>query len=308
MASKVLFVNHLQDRCGVYQYGKRLFDCLLEDTRYEHKYVAVNDEASYIESVQSFQPDLIIINWHEATMTWFNRRLNYLVKAKQFIVFHEGALPADLAFDGIFSVAGAHSPGDNVHAVQRPLIDFAKKERKKNDPIKIGSFGFGFNNKGFDRICQLVQEQFDAATLHLHITTAYFGQINEYVARNIIEQCKSMVTKPGIELVITTDFVNDDELLSFLHNNDINIFLYDDEPHRKAVSSIIDYVVSAEACFAVNSSSMFKHLGECWDGVNVDKTSLSDIIDNGNATALKLKSEWSGDNIRDAFYNVIKEI
>jgi hypothetical protein len=307
MVNKVLFVNHLQERCGIYQYGKRLFNCLMQDDRYEHEYVATNDKQTFIETCQKFQPDVIIFNWHEATMRWFTRDLNYINNAKQFIVFHEGAIPLDIDFDGCFSAAyHRYDPSQSIYSIPRPLIEFNPSVKQANTIPSIGSFGFGFVNKGFEKVCSLVQDQFNEASLKLHITTAHFGQNNDQTVKNIINYCKHMVTKPGIELAITTDFISDDSLLNFLHSNEINIFMYDDEPHRRAHSSVIDYVVSAQSCFAVNSSSMFSHLGEHWDSVNIDKTNIQDIIDRGNSVAIQLQQQWSDSNVRDSVYEVIK--
>ena len=298
MASKILFVNHVQRQCGVFQYGDRLFKNLICDSRYTSKYVNIDDSAVFNIERESFQPDIIVYNWYGSTMPWLTSELSSSIKEKQIFIYHEGAYPAHLTYDHIISVET-----DLV----RPLHRYTKFNRNKNDIITIGSFGFGFENKGFEKICSMVQDQFDRALIRLHITSAYFGDQYGDISSRVIDRCRSLITKKGVQLEITTDFITDQELMDFLASNDINLFLYDEMPGR-GLSSVIDYVVSSEACFGVNSSSMFRHLQDQWINVNTDNMTLASIIDNENAPSLSLKEQWSIERSQDVFYDMVKDI
>jgi len=176
-----------------------------------------------------------------------------------------------------------------------------------NEIVSIGSFGFGFPNKGFDRLCLRVQEEFDHANINIHMTAAFFGDANGELREQVAARCASFIYKPGIKLQIGRDFIDDNGVLKFLSENDINIFMYDDMPGR-GLSSVIDYAVSVDRPFAVNSSSMFRHVLEKTPSVNVDNFSISEIINNGPNISKFYQQEWSNNSLRDKMFYILESI
>ena len=67
---KILFTNHTQQQCGVYQYGKRVSDILIKDTRYSFFYCETDTYLEFVEKLNEINPDVIIYNWHPSTMQW----------------------------------------------------------------------------------------------------------------------------------------------------------------------------------------------------------------------------------------------
>jgi hypothetical protein len=55
---KVLFINPVPERCGVHQYGLRLFSILVESVRLHATY-------STTDTCDTFGiPDVVVYNWH----------------------------------------------------------------------------------------------------------------------------------------------------------------------------------------------------------------------------------------------------
>ena len=118
--------------------------------------------------------------------------------------------------------------------------------------------------------------------------------------------CMSKITKPKISLNVTTDYISDEELVTFLSKNDINVFLYDLQPER-GQASILDYAISAGRPIGLSNSFMFHHLGEFYDKMNLSKNSIEKIISYGNADILKLQERWSNKNFVKDIENIVEK-
>ena len=156
----------------------------------------------------------------------------------------------------------------------------------------IGSIGFGTPKKGFEKIVELVQSEFDEAIIRFNIPFASFGDNDGINAKAIAAACKSFIKKPGIQLQVSHDFLNKNSLLDFLAQNTINVFLYEDTGGR-GLSSTIDNALAVERPIAVSDSIMFRHLFDAKPSVCVSKNSLKDIISNGFTPLQKYLDEFS---------------
>ena len=303
---KVLMVNHAQERCGVHQHGKRLFDVLSSDKRYESLVLETDSVGEFYAVYENFKPDYIFYNWHVSTIPWLTPDVSYTVQSKQILFHHENALPHHLNHNAIIMADMTEDAGLNQYSLPRVLLDYQYK-KNDNNVVSIGSFGFGFNNKGFDRIISKVCDEFDEAVINMHITSAFFGDESGALARQISESCKSFLSNPGVTLNITNNFISDKEVLELLSLNDINIFLYDDMTHR-GLSSAVDYAISCGQPFAINSSYMFRHLRDLYPEINLDNNSIKDVLSLGNYPSMQLKELWSNENIRNKFYDILGSI
>ena len=304
---RVLVVNNYQKQCGIYQHGKRLAEVLESDVRYEIKYLEADTAAIFFSTVKEYQPDVVFYNWNVATLPWLVPQVTYEVKAKQLFFFHEFEMPHTYNYDAIVMANMSEIVDAKIYGLPRVIFDFELPEIKKNDIINVGSFGFGFNNKGFETICQRVSNEFDEANINLHITSSFFGDPSGALMRDISMRCISQFDSPSIKVNVTNEFMSDEDLVKFLRRNDVNLFLYDYEANR-GMSSATDYAVSAGRPFGVSNSSMFDHVNEIFPQVNAENHSIKEIIEFGNAPSEYFKSQWSNQKLKDKFYYILKEV
>lgn len=304
---KVLFINHSQQECGVYQYGKRVSDIISVDERYSVFYIEVNNSLEFINEVNRISPDIIIYNWHEATMRWLTSNItNNIKNVKQLFIYHESSFPSHLKSDGFLMTDFTEDENNRKFSILRPIFERQNTKTYNDIPI-IGSFGFGFENKGFERLCQVVNDSFNKAIIHLHITKAFFGDRNGIISNRIINRCRNIITNPNIELIITDNFMSNEEILEFLNKNTVNVFLYDNMPGR-GLSSTIDYAVSVDVPLVVNNSNMFRHLLADKPEISIDNNTIIDIINMGNSSVQYFREKWSNDKMRDKFYKILQKI
>ena len=259
----VLFLNHKIENCGVYQYGKRVFDILAVDEEINYIYKEVDTYQEY----HDLQKDVsyIIYNYHCATMPWLTHE-NIQKTVKNIGIPHESSAAL---FDIVCNIDPDQPETATSVSLPRPLFETIESlpmrsevkefiEYTDADTPIFGSFGFGFEFKGFDKIIKYVNEQYDTAIIKFVIPVAHYDpDVNRISAINSI--CHNVNIKPTIKLLISNSFFTTNEILQFLRSNTMNIFLYD-KLEGRSISSTIDYALSVKRPLAISDSCMFKHI------------------------------------------------
>lgn len=293
----ILFINHKEKQCGVYQYGYRIAMILQKSTAYNFIYCEVEHEIEFDDLIWEHSPIAVFYNYHIATMGWVNDFiLEEYPDIKHYGIYHEGNDAMKISFDYYLNTDSTTLDVRNKFSLPRPLFEDFQMEYVKNSVPIIGSFGFGFNNKGFERLCSMVNEQFDEAVIRLHIPFSHYGDSEGHSARGIVSKCVELLTKPTINLVATHDFLSDHEVLDFLAQNTLNAFLYDEMPNR-GLSSVIDYALSVNVPIAITNTDMFRHIKNTYPSIVIENTSLKDIIEAGTIPLKQYKNMWSNDNL-----------
>lgn len=253
MQKKILFINNKTERCGVADYGRRLFSIIKD-----------HFDITYCDGKPDLTGyDIALYNYHHATMPGIKCNNK---SVKHIALFHE-------AFQNI--TPDTWIP---VSELPRPLFSGFKPRCTRSWEIPIiGSFGFGFSDKNFPAIAKMVKREFEQAVLRLNIPFAEFGDADGSMARNISAQCAEILTGTEIKIQITHDFLSHDQLLSWLQMNDLNIFLYD-QTMRPGLASAPDYALSVRRPLAISNSQMFRHLPS---SICVDNISLPRLIAKG---------------------------
>ena len=173
---------------------------------------------------------------------------------------------------------------NNIFSIPRPLFDKFENDDtpSDNEIITIGTFGFGFRDKNFPKLAQLVCEQFDTAKIRINTPYATFGDVDGHSARSEVAKMQQIINQSNknIILEVNHDFLEHDTLLNFLRGNDINIFMY--EPfNERSLSGSIDYALSARRPIGISRSWMFRHINWVKPSIFIDELPIKDIIKNG---------------------------
>lgn len=246
--SKILLLNHNSQRCGVADYGRRLFAILKPHM-----------DIDYCDTIPDFTGyDIALYNYHYATQPNASSENR---SVKHIALFHEAFL--NFSPDEVI----------NVTDLPRPLFENLNLPTVVNEVPVIGSFGFGFPDKDFPRICKLVVQQYHEAIIRFNIPFAQFGDDNGYLAKSEVEKCKKKLSGTNIKLEVNHNFLPDNDLLQWLNGNDINLFLYK-ESHGRGISSSTDYALSVRKPIGISNSEMFRHLPK---DICVDNILLKDL-------------------------------
>jgi hypothetical protein len=256
----VLIINHDNVECGTYQFVSRINNIVSNSHSIHYVYHNVSSRVGYRYLLEKHNPDYIVYNWHKDRINWLlESDITGNKGAKHYFIFHDGSIfnhYDKYLFSGEMPNYSTPIPKEKSVLLPRPLIKY-NGSYPINDIPTIGSFGFATDHKQFPELVTLVNQTFSKAHIRLHITSPYFGVTEGYNLPKIVNQCKANNYNPDIQLTINTNFVDDQELLTFLAGNDINVFNYA-YMQNPGISSAIDYALSVRRPFAVTRNNLFR--------------------------------------------------
>jgi hypothetical protein len=278
----VLFLSQRGHQCGVGDYGERLYDILKRSKTINFIYSDTMD----LDNI-----DIVLYNYHSATLPHITDAfLQDKRHVKHIALYHE----SNIAF----------TPDKIIHIpnLPRPIDYNSDFEQPNNEIITIGSFGFGFPNKNFPRIAQLVREQFDVAKIRLNIPYATYGDSNGQLAMNEVQKVINILGSSNIELEVNNNYLDKNGVVEFLRKNDINLFLFD-EMNGRGLSSSIDYALECNRPIGISNSYMFRHLKNVSSTIFVDEIGINEIVKKGVEPLLPIREYHNSDNLLSVIEN-----
>ncbi len=307
---KVLLISRKAARCGVADYGARVYNILLKSPRLTTTYAEIDGPNEYEEVFYNIQPDIVLYNYYPVILPWINDSfLQNKRHVKHIIIHHE--LGAGFTPDAIIDVDSTMPDkiDQNWFNSPRPLFENIKSQYTPHSIPIIGSCGFGFSDKNFPQIAKLVSEQFEQAIIRINMPFATFGDEDGGRAREEVRKMHEIIDNSGrdIRLIIDHNFLKPQELVEFLSYSDINLFLYD--PHQtRSLSGSIDYALSARRPIGISRSWMFRHINWITPSILVDETPIKDIILNGIEALKPIYEKHTNDNFLNKYEYVITKI
>lgn len=316
----ILFLNHKVKQCGVYQYGLRFHEILNQSNIHTYIYCEVANITEYYDAINTYKDcHTILYNYHSSTMPWL-RANTIQKKVKNIAIVHESP-------GHIFDIVLSLNPESQLeHYLPRPIYENVPDLLRanpistqvisefimtptldneiNNTPI-FGSFGFGFEFKGFDKIVELINKNYDTAIIKFVIPTAFFDPHAQTRYTALYNQCIAKNTKPGIKVYITNEFFTNTDLLHFLSSNTANIFLYD-MLHGRSISSAVDYALSVKKPLIISDSCMFRHIYK--DSICPYKTPIRECIANSLTLVNTYCDKFSNINLINKINNIMSQI
>lgn len=315
MMNTILFLNHKKKQCGVYQYGIRLYSILQKCDTYHYMYIEVESYEEY-NTIVSAHPKCkcIMYNYHSTTMTWLHSS-NIQRLVKNIGIPHESSFDI---FDSVCNIDPNGIETSTIYNIPRPIYEHVDTMLTNYEPstsnIKdfihysepnvpiFGSFGFGFMNKGFDKIVQYVNEQCDRAIIKLVITTGDYVPGSHETNNTLRQLFDSINDNTKITLMITHDFFSVNDVLYFLRSNTMNIFMHD-TMHGRGISSVIDYAISVKRPLAISDSYMFRNIYS--DEICLYKNSISSCIERSVNYYTRFLTEYTHVNVLSACKHIV---
>jgi SAM-dependent methyltransferase len=334
MKKTILFVTHSSKQCGVYEFGKKIFQAVSTSELYIFIKAECNSLKDLKEAIATHSPEAIIYNYHPSVLPWLCTKVLKGVykntvseeRAIQVGLIHEvtqKVTDTATAYRNKWVLGGSEKKlnslfdfyiaPDPTLLLKNPLVFKTGRLLDKYEgniqltDVSFGSFGFGTPNKGFEDVVKKVQSEFDEAIIRLNIPAADFGDEKGENARRIAANCKAIITKPGIKLEVSHEFKDNPALLDFLAGNAMNVFLYQDK-HGRGLSSAVDNALSVQRPIAVSRSPMFRHILSTSPSVCVEDNSLKEILANGFKPLEKIAKDWTSENLRWEYERILNRI
>jgi hypothetical protein len=257
---RALFLNHTEQKCGVYQMGRRIGRELAQAG--VAAYVETWDLGTALAWVAKHRPRAVIYNWHPSTMPWAGELVRRYPAVKHVGLIHEIAPDAAAAGADVFPHRVVCDPSfpSNGRSLFRTVrhVPRYNRPRVQNSQMTVGSFGFAVGGKMFPTIVHAVGAEFPEAVARLRIPHAHYGDDAGDLARSA-EAASRAVKVGGVRVEVEHAFLEDEALLDWLALNDLNVFFYEPNGGR-GIASALDYAIAVRRPIAINCSQMFRHL------------------------------------------------
>ena len=320
---KIAFVTNSATRCGIHQYGRAVHRVLSGSNKYKYEFVTTpheyvnpflpSEKVEWTAWLNMIDCDAILYNHCPSTMGWLDDEIVGAVNKPQWLITGHDELKILKNIQHHFVTNPLFENTDTHSALLRPLLlDHDLQYQPPGETIKVGTFGLAYTSKNLPLLVKYVNDSFPPdrlIELNIHATVGRYIIDGHHHLNHAVMTCRAFAN-PNVTVNITTDFIESlDEIVVKLHNNDINVFLYSDEPNRFAVSSALDLALSARKPVAISRSSMFAHARHVEDIV-VDLDELQhytgkqinwilDILKLGMSPTQEFYQRWAPDKFID---------
>ena len=304
---KGLFYNSKQSACSIWESGKMCYDALKLSDMY------VLDYTEEFAVDQNY--DFMVYNHHMTVNNWITENdIKRFGKPTFCIVIEVGLQGSPIKkvpdyFDHYIVLDPTIQETSSIHAFGRP-VEYFNLDVHPYIPRtipKIGSFGFATPGKSWHKIVESVQNEFEEAEIHLNIPNGTYTPYYKQLVDDIIQNCNTIIRKPGIKLILTHEFWTKYEVLRFCSQNTLNFFYYDRETTYDAgLSAVTDQAIASGRPLLVTSDSTFRHIHkylDCYPNMSIKK-----CIETSQSAVLQMKSDWSSYNFVKKFENILTNV
>ena len=312
-----MFVNHKPQQCGVYEFGKAIGKALSQSSLYNFIYCESDNFSEFRAIFKRESPSVVIYNYHPATMRWIGKQYHlyknaWFIPVPQIGMIHE--ITQEVADTSTRKLFNFRIAADSTLQIRNPRVfwtnrlipRFTPKPVQNNIPT-FGSFGFATPGKGFERIVEKVQGEYDEAVINIIMPFSKYADENGTNAKRLSENIHALIQKKGIQLNINHNYLSTEGILKFLSQNDLNLFLYDYQENR-GIASVTDLAIAAQQPIAITKSSMFRHLHNLSPSICIEDNPIKTILKNGNGPIKKLYAEWSPANLCKQYEQIVMSV
>jgi len=315
--ANVLFVNFFKNQCGIHQYGFNFFNQVKGSKKYNVSYLNVSNPAELANEINKGVYNFVFVN-SPFSVSFLNPANPRVFKSTTMIyLLHDLVQLNGVSFseDSMYQYCvfgdGGFTDFKNpkIFNIGRVILDYQKNITPPSVPT-FGSFGFNSYSKGYLNVINRIQEEFDEAVIRLNIPVNTMGnETLEHTSRDD-DKYHAAVIKPGIKLEITHNFYDKIRMLDFLAANSVNTFFYNNENNSQlgGIASSTDTALSARTPIAIADCPMFRHIIKYDLPINISKTSLKDILNNGIKALDPIYRDWSKDKFVYDFEDIMDKI
>lgn len=305
--------------CGVALYGKLWSDALVDLESYNFQILYTDSINDTINTIQKLQPQVVFYMWHVSATNWMSDP----VIRNQFPQIKHVAIHHDLTQDIVDNFSIEHHNGGFPYAITANPTIVGKHNvfvttklippsptipyQESSIPI-IGYQGFAFAHKGIARLAHQVNQEFDECILRFHMAKSWFSDPNGMGIIQRINEIKAAITKPKIQVQVSTGMMETQDLVNWLSQNTINCYLYD-FPLAAGLASAPDYAIAARRPIAVSNNHMLRHFADCTPSVILSEhNTLMQIVANGFSPIEPLYQAYSKENFLQDWSKIIDHL
>lgn len=303
-----IFYNSKKSLCSIWESGKMCYDALKNSNLFTIDY----SEDTFID----VSYDFAIFNHHPTVNNWMNENIIMEFNKPTFCIVTEVSFSSNPIsysppyFSHYIVLDPTINETDKIHGFGRPLEDFTisnvDNEKIDYEIPTIFSFGFATSGKEWSKIVELVQNEYDKAFIQFNIPKGTYvpDYMHNSSIENIINECKSILKKPEIQLSITQDDLSKEEIIKICSTKTINCFFYNRQHmFSSGLSAVTDQAISSGRPLFITSDNTFRHIHKY---INYyPNITIKEAIENTKSGVLKMKEDWSKLNFLNKFETIL---
>jgi FkbM family methyltransferase len=298
-----IFYNSKKSNCSIHCTGLMIYNILKDTSLYDLEY----SEETEIYN----QYDFIIYNQHLHVNNWITEELSKEYNKPIFCIVTEIGHRGDIMpftpryFTKYIVIDPTITEEQNIYSFPRPIINQINSKELLNKTVPvIGSFGFATYGKLWTYLITFVNNEFEKAIIKINIPYATYvdDNITTQTINDIIEY--SNILKPGILLEITSDYMDDIELIKWCSKNTINCFFYSrTDTLYTGLAAVTDQAIASGRPLIVTDDPTFRHIHRYIK--SYPEITIKDAINETKEGIKKMREDWSPENFRKKFYSIL---
>lgn len=306
MRARVIFCNTLEERCGVHQYGRNLYDVIGDSLRYKIYLYEPADERALQLFCRLHQADAVIYNHSPNIGGWMLGAPFKSYARSHIAVYHDGHIPHE-AFDAILFSDPTMPQHANWYPIGRPIPHYEAEEWNPKSLLRIGVNGF-MGAWAILAVRQILHE-FPECVLRLHLPAAAYGDPAGAQADAQLQACKNLAAcRPAVDVEVERSFLPREKFLAWLAGNDLNVYVRDLPPQWRGVSSVLDSALAVRRPIAVNLCTAFRHVHNVNPSICIEHNTLRTILENDIAPLKPLYEAWAPAVVRGQVEDVLDHV
>ncbi len=313
-------------QCSIYESGVASYEGLKLSKEFEVSYFPTSSKTiGWLEKASDV--DLLIINYHPATFPIPGVYLQDLNTPTMALCFETNPswespwdVPSSMGEElrDIFDFIATPDPeraniDERVCILPRIVLRSPETDRpiSMNNPI-VSTFGLPGKSKDLVGMIRAVSDEFETAHIRYHFPLADWGGAEQALYGTRLDEYETMFRETaheGIKFSFTRDFKERGELIAWLSESDLNIFLYHSSRDlfdlEGNIPSATDHAISARRPLAVNSLKCTSHIGRYTP--HYPEASLVDIMKLGTGPTQAMYDAWSPEKFAGAFDTFLKD-
>jgi hypothetical protein len=295
-------------RCGISLTGSLFANILTTHPIYHVEVIYTENPNDVIDKLKDYNPNAVIFNYDPGPMPWvaqINVR-EICPNAKGFCVVYNEANQLSESWNPntnpnwqyMLTFDPTIRESDYAFSLTHILPPAPTTPYIESDIPIIGWHGFPAPHKGIPRLALQIQEEFDEAIFRLHMPDGYFAmKFGLDYPRKTVESFIGLITKPGIKVEISDNWLDDQGIVNWLSQNTVNCYFFDMDSPSIGMSGSLDYAIAACRPIAITRCHEFK---TCWDltpTIEIEKTTIAEVIKNGTAPLEHLHAKYTNEKI-----------
>lgn len=298
-----LFINQKKAKCSIYESGVAISNILKTNPNFKLDYV---ETEPYFKTAREY--DFYVVNWHHCTLAMSKLTLDRLRGLKIGVVLevsndsYTPYTPVGI-FNAYIIIDPTKKRKNNLYPFPRPLEIVENLKEVISDKIVVGSFGFyGNKDKKFEEIIEHFNRTGEECIIRFNFPYADFIIDSKKIVDKYSDELK-ILSKPNIDLRITHDYLNKEELIRWCSEHTINIFPY----YRKipGLCAVTDQAISAGRAIAVTDCDTFRHLHKYIS--YYPKEDFNSLCKSSLTGVMQMQKDWHPDRFNDKFNEILTD-